>query len=71
MSLVPGVTGTLKPVVNPELIVPIPIIPVNEGDKVTIAPGTAVKVLFGVLDWKSCAVIVTVDPTSDAAAVVL
>jgi hypothetical protein len=64
-------TGILSPVVNPLEIVPNAIMPVNAGAKVTIAPGTAVKLLSGVVDRNNCAVIVIVDPTKLSAAVVL
>lgn len=50
-SLVCAVTGILKPVVIPEDNVPTDITPVNAGANVTTAPGTAVNVLFGVVDW--------------------
>lgn len=46
----PTVTGMLKPVVLPLLIVPRAINPVSGGLNVTKAPGTAVKVLLGVVD---------------------
>lgn len=49
-SLVCAVTETANPVVMPEESVPIAITPVIAGAKVTTAPGTAVKVLFGVAD---------------------
>lgn len=64
-------TGMLSPVVNPLDIVPSAKTPVNEGVKVTTAPGTAVKELFGVVDLNSCAVMVMVDPTKLSPAVVL
>ncbi|KXZ22705.1 hypothetical protein AXI58_07985 [Bacillus nakamurai] len=37
----------------------------------TAAPGMGVNVLFGTVELYNCAVIVTVEPTSDKAAVVL
>lgn len=61
----------LRPVVNPLEIVPIATMPVRGGAKVTTAPGTAVKVLFGAVEAYNWAVIVTVEPTSACAAVVL
>ena len=52
-NLVPAVTGMFSPVVIPLLILPIEITPVREGDSVTTAPGTATKVLLGVVDWNN------------------
>ncbi|KXZ23599.1 hypothetical protein AXI59_08405 [Bacillus nakamurai] len=66
-----GVTDIFNPVVIPLLMVPIDNIPVRGGDKVTAAPGMGVNVLFGTVELYNCAVIVTVEPTSDKAAVVL
>ena len=45
--------------------------PVKAGANVTTAPGIAVNALFGVVDWYSVAVIVTVEPTRLKAAVIL
>ena len=42
--------GSERPVVIPLLIVPMARMPVSAGASVTIAPGTAVNVLFGVVD---------------------
>ncbi len=42
--------GIFNPDVIPLLIVPIDKIPVSAGAKVTVAPGTSVKVLSGTLD---------------------
>lgn len=67
----PAATGILSPVVNPLDIVPNAKTPVSVGAKITTAPGTAVKELLGVVDWYSCAVMVTVDPTKLSPAVVL
>ena len=47
---VSAVTGIVNPVVIPLLISPIPINPVKGGVSVTTAPGTAVKLLSGVVD---------------------
>jgi hypothetical protein len=66
-----GVTGIAKPVVMPLLIVPRARTPVRAGANVTTAPGTAVKVLSGVVDSNNCAVIVIVEPTRANATVVL
>ncbi|MNI91193.1 hypothetical protein D3C73_1488180 [compost metagenome] len=52
-SLVPAVTGMDKPSVIPLLVVPIATRPVSGGASVTEAPGTAVKILFGVVELKS------------------
>ena len=60
-----------KSLVNPELIVPIARMPVSAGAKVATAPAIGVKVLLGVVDSYSCAVIVIVEPTRLSAAVVL
>lgn len=60
-----------KPLVIPLEISPMEISPVRGGVKVTDAPGTAVKVLFGTVDLYNCAVIDTVEPISETAAVVL
>jgi hypothetical protein len=68
---VPAVTGIAKPVVNPEVIVPMAMMPVSGGAKVTMAPGTGVKISLGVVDWYNCAVIVTVEPIRVSAAEIL
>ncbi|AFZ89769.1 hypothetical protein B938_03695 [Bacillus velezensis AS43.3] len=52
-------------------MLPIDNMPVRGGAKVTDAPGIGVNVLFGTVELYNCAVIVTVEPTSDNAAVVL
>lgn len=67
----PAATGILNPVVKPLAIVPNDNTPVSAGAKVTRAPGTAVNVLFGVVERNNCAVIVIVDPTKLSPAVVL
>lgn len=58
-----------KPLVIPEATVPIGIIPVSEGARVTEAPGIGVNALSGVVDWYNCAAInppvPTTPPTSD------
>lgn len=66
-----GVTAIDRPVVIPELIVPMLSNPVKDGDNVTDAPGIGVKVSFGVVERYSCAVIVTVEPMRVKAAAVL
>lgn len=50
---------------------PIAIAPVNGGANVTVAPDIGRNVLFGVAEPYNCAVIVTVEPRSEIAAVVL
>ena len=60
-----------SPVVIPLLMLPIDNTSVRGGAKVTDAPGIGVNVLFGTVELYNCAVIVTVEPTSDNAAVVL
>lgn len=67
----PDVTGILKPEVNPLAMVPRASTPVKPGLKVTVAPGTAVKILFGVEELNKRAVIVKVDAAKVSAAVVL
>lgn len=52
-SLVPAVTGMDKPDVMPLLVAPMATMPVNGGASVTEAPGTAVKILFGVVELNS------------------
>ncbi len=52
-NLVPAVTGMFSPVVTPLLILPIETNPEREGDSVTTAPGTATKMLLGVVDWNN------------------
>ena len=47
-SLVPAVTGILSPVVIPEVMSPMEIIPPMVGDKSTTAPDIGEKVLSGV-----------------------
>ena len=71
ISLVWSVTGMLRPVVVPLVIVPIASTPVNAGARVTMAPGTGVKVSSGLDDSYSWALSVTVVPTSDIALAVL
>src|SRR5436309_2491200 len=66
-----AVTGMLNPDVRPSLIVPNNTTPVNDGANVTSAPGTLVKLLSGVGDEYSCAVIVIVLPIRVRATVVL
>jgi hypothetical protein len=66
-----AVTGIAKPVVMPLEVVPKATMPFSGGANVTIAPGTAVKVLLGVGELNSWAVIVAVEPTRVNAAVVL
>lgn len=66
-----AVTGMLKPVVMPLLIVPILINPVKGGDKVTVAPGIGAKILSGTLEEYNCAVIVTELPIKARLKVVL
>lgn len=50
-SLVWFVTAIDSPVVVPEDMVPIAITPLIAGASATVAPGTAVKELFGAVDW--------------------
>ena len=65
------VTGTFNPVKVPEVMEPMDKIPVNDGDNVALAPGTAVKLLSGVVERYNVARIVIFDPIKDNAAVVL
>lgn len=67
----PAVTGMLRPVVKPELVVPKASMPVRVGAKVTTAPGIAVNVLLSAGALNNCPVIVNTVPTSDNATVVL
>lgn len=55
----------------PVTMVPSATTPLKAGVKLTVAPGIRVNELFGVVDWKSCAVTVNEEPTSDKDAVVL
>ena len=71
INRVSAVTGMDRPVVMPLLVVPIATIPVRGGAKVTTAPATGVKILSGVVDSYSWAVIVTSVPTKDNASKVL
>lgn len=65
------VTDIESPVTVPEDMVPRASMPVSDGDNVTTAPGTAVKLLFGVEELYNWAVIVMVLPRRLNAAVVL
>ena len=62
--------GIDNPVNVPLEIDPIDKTPVNAGVKLTNEEAIAVNVLFGVDDWYNCALIVTVEPINDNAAVV-
>jgi len=59
---VPAVTGIDRPVVIPLKTAPNVTNPVSDGAKVTVAPGTAVKVLLGVAELYNWAVTVIVEP---------
>ena len=56
---------------EPVTMVPTVTVPLSAGVRLTVAPGTRVKELLGVVDWKSCAVTVNEEPSSERAAVVL
>ncbi|OXL86380.1 hypothetical protein BCV73_27335 [Paenibacillus sp. SSG-1] len=70
-SRVCDVNGIDSPLRFPDEMVPTARVPVNEGAKVTVAPGIAVNVLFGVGELNKVAVMVNVVPSRFKAAVVL
>lgn len=61
----------LSPVRDPFNNVPMDITPVRDGVKLINVPAIGENTLFGVVDWYICAFTVTVEPTSESAAVVL
>lgn len=65
------VTGIANPVRVPLLIAPTATTPVRAGAKVTAVPATGEKMLSGVVELYSCAVIVRVVPVRVNGAVVL
>ncbi|MBG9764530.1 hypothetical protein ABD78_12375, partial [Paenibacillus polymyxa] len=66
-----AVTGIANPVAIPLEVVPNATMSVSGGVNVTVAPGTAIKVLLGVGELNNWAVMLTDDPKRVRAAVVL
>ena len=68
---VSGVTAIDNPVRRPLLTFPAETTPVSAGASVTVVPAIGEKILLGVVELYSCAVMVTVDPTSARGVVML